>query len=277
MLISRLIGLSLAVGILPGLGLSECIPRDFLAMPLAPSGKAPEAVALEVGYPGVTVDPLGKTIRFADGTELPMGALKDRSPQERLVDASVAEQFAQVYPLDFDLSSRLTPWFDPGRARNDAFFRALYGHSEAGVAKTLVRVDYPGAAKARFSMTSQHCVATQLQAALSAIAEHGAEMDVYLTGIGGSFNWRKIAGTPRLSAHSFGIAVDFNTELGGYWRWSGAAEGMAGSYDNRYPESLVNQMERFGFIWGGKWHHFDGMHFEYRPELIVYSRIVSGR
>jgi hypothetical protein len=34
-------------------------------------------------------------------------------------------------------------------------------------------------------------------------------------------------------------------------------------------------MERFGFIWGGKWHHFDGMHFEYRPELILYARLVQ--
>ena len=27
--------------------------------------------------------------------------------------------------------------------------------------------------------------------------------------------------------------------------------------------------EKHGFIWGGKWDHFDTMHFEYRPELCV--------
>ena len=100
-------------------------------------------------------------------------------------------------------------------------------------------------------------------------------MDSFFATVGGSFNWRVIAGTERLSAHSFGIAVDFNTELGSYWRWSGAAEGKVGDYVNLYPEALVRQMERFGFIWGGKWHHFDAMHFESRPELILYARLVE--
>jgi hypothetical protein len=31
---------------------------------------------------------------------------------------------------------------------------------------------------------------------------------------------------------------------------------------------IVDVFERHGFIWGGKWYHFDTMHFEYRPELI---------
>jgi uncharacterized protein involved in tellurium resistance len=104
-------------------------------------------------------------------------------------------------------------------------------------------------------------------------------MDPLFATVGGSFNWRMIAGTERLGAHSFGIAVDFNRALGGYWRGSGAVEDNVGDnfgdYANRYPEVLVRQMERFGFIWGGKWHHFDGMRFEYRPELILYARLVE--
>jgi hypothetical protein len=31
---------------------------------------------------------------------------------------------------------------------------------------------------------------------------------------------------------------------------------------------IVLTFERHGFIWGGKWGHFDTMHFEYRPELL---------
>jgi hypothetical protein len=30
--------------------------------------------------------------------------------------------------------------------------------------------------------------------------------------------------------------------------------------------------ERQGFIWGGKWWHFDTMHFEYRPEIIAHAK-----
>jgi|GEM_PF-645494 len=27
--------------------------------------------------------------------------------------------------------------------------------------------------------------------------------------------------------------------------------------------------EKHGFIWGGRWKHYDTMHFEYRPEFFV--------
>lgn len=48
-----------------------------------------------------------------------------------------------------------------------------------------------------------------------------------------------------------------------YWRWS-----KSGDYRNRIPEGLVAFFEQNGFIWGGRWSHFDTMHFEYRPELL---------
>jgi hypothetical protein len=32
--------------------------------------------------------------------------------------------------------------------------------------------------------------------------------------------------------------------------------------------SLIKIFEKYGFIWGGKWNHYDTMHFEYRPELL---------
>jgi hypothetical protein len=33
-------------------------------------------------------------------------------------------------------------------------------------------------------------------------------------------------------------------------------------------KSVVQIFEDNGFIWGGKWHHFDTVHFEFRPELV---------
>ncbi|MDD5211432.1 MAG: M15 family metallopeptidase, partial [Sulfuricurvum sp.] len=30
---------------------------------------------------------------------------------------------------------------------------------------------------------------------------------------------------------------------------------------------------KYGFIWGGRWYHYDTMHFEYRPELLAPSCI----
>jgi len=35
---------------------------------------------------------------------------------------------------------------------------------------------------------------------------------------------------------------------------------------------IVDIFERHGFIWGGKWYHFDTLHFEYRPEILALAR-----
>ena len=276
MLRSKLAALSLTLGFMPKVSGDTGSVRDFLAMPLpATRDRSPIALALELAYPDVKVDEgSGKLILY--GQEFDLGDCGATSVQSRLVDPSIADMFAQIYPLDFDLDARLLPWFDPGRVRHDGLLRALYGRNEQEVAAELVRVTYAGpTVQARFAMSIKQGAARQLQAALDAIAREGKLMDDFFRDVGGSFNWRLVAGTNRPSAHSFGIAVDFNTKLGGYWRWSGAQEGNAGSYDNKYPEPMVRHMERFGFIWGGKWHHFDGMHFEYRPELILYARLAK--
>ena len=39
-----------------------------------------------------------------------------------------------------------------------------------------------------------------------------------------------------------------------------------------FPSAIVSLFEDNGFIWGGKWEHFDLMHFEYRPELIIKAK-----
>ena len=53
-----------------------------------------------------------------------------------------------------------------------------------------------------------------------------------------------------------------------YWRWSGPATGGGVHYKNRIPMEIVRVFEKHGFIWGGRWSHYDTMHFEYRPELM---------
>lgn len=248
----------------------SCPGVDFLTLPLG-SGD-PVEVAVEAAYPGSDVDWTGGIFRAPDGTPVPIAPARAVGPAERLEGATFGDMYVYPYPLAFDLTQREVPWNDPGRVRNDAWFRALYGASEAEVRGTLVRAPYEAGVTARFTVTTRQCVATQLQLALDEIETLG--LDPFFESIGGSFNWRVIAGTDRLSSHSFGAAVDFNTDLGGYWRWSGEPEGAVGPYANRTPEALVRAMERRGFIWGGKWHHYDGMHFEYRPDLILLARLL---
>ena len=79
----------------------------------------------------------------------------------------------------------------------------------------------------------------------------------------GTYNCRTVADTGQPSMHSWGSAIDINTAHADYWQWH-----SSGGYINRIPAEIVAIFERHGFIWGGKWAHYDTMHFEYRPELL---------
>jgi hypothetical protein len=253
---------------------ADCGARDFLTLPLPTDARDPVVAALTTAYPDISLD--GDASVLGDKMRLPLGTDGDRKPQDRLNDPSLREQFHDIYPLGFDLDARQVPWFDPGRPRVEALFQALYGSSSAEVKSQLKKTRITGAASATFLMTARQGVACQMAAALHDVAALPIDWAPVFTDVGGSFNWRKIAGTDRFSTHSYGIAFDVNSALGGYWRWSGRPEGDAGDYDNHIPPQVVAVFERYGFIWGGKWHHFDGMHFEYRPELILYARLVKG-
>ena len=91
----------------------------------------------------------------------------------------------------------------------------------------------------------------------------------YILPTAGSYFWREIKGSGKLSPHSFGIAVDLNVKKGIYWQWiRPGMEAMVERVRRDYPQSIVDAFEAEGFIWGGKWNSFDVMHFEYRPELL---------
>jgi len=100
------------------------------------------------------------------------------------------------------------------------------------------------------------------------------------------FSWREIRDSPRKSFHSFGIAIDLLPKGWGnkivYWNWEKHQnpEGwMLTPLSKRWipPLSVINIFEEEGFIWGGKWNIWDNMHFEYRPELILYSEMLENK
>lgn len=251
-----------------------CVPRDFLAEPMPSDLPAPAwRAAILLAYPALRPGDGEDTLLAPDGSPIAALGPMGRPPRARLDAPTLGDQFDPAYPLARDLDSRARPFFDPGRARDQAFFAMLYGDGPATVEADLETVVFGGA---RFRVTARHGAACQLRAAFALLQPHRAALAPFFETVGGGYVWRRIAGTDRLSPHSWGIAIDVNATLGGYWRWTGAAEGAVGTYDNRMPWTLVEAMERSGFVWGGKWHHFDGMHFEYRPELILYGRLLEG-
>jgi hypothetical protein len=84
---------------------------------------------------------------------------------------------------------------------------------------------------------------------------------------GGTYACRPVADTGQRSMHAWGAAIDINPAVADYWLWRRSGRSIP-AYANRVPPDVVSVFERHGFIWGGRWAHYDTMHFEYRPELL---------
>lgn len=154
------------------------------------------------------------------------------------------------------------PEMDPGRARVEALFRAAYGATSAEVSSALVPVKIRGRT-VRFHRRGADAL-RRVAARLDRLGD--PSIDRFFASPGGTFAARSIAGTARSSAHGWGIAIDLDPALGDYWK--NAPAGSPVTWKNRVPQSIVDAFEAEGFVWGGRWFHYDTMHFEWRPELF---------
>ncbi|PTA68078.1 hypothetical protein C8263_09440 [Deinococcus arcticus] len=194
---------------------------------------------------------------------MPLSHSRAATYVDRLNAPGLLDQLATPYPACAPL--RPPAWnVDPGRVRFEPFFRKMYGASAAEVERQLTNVDWFGQ---RLRVTQVNGAAQSLAAVAAELARL-PQVRPFVTPSAGTFNWRTIAGTPRLSVHAYGAAIDLNVARSAYWAWGGYREGQRGiPYRNAFPLALVQVFERHGWIWGGRWYHHDTMHFEYRPEL----------
>lgn len=217
----------------------------------------------------------GSKIQFDDGRIKTEDEAFDSTDLE---DQMHALLYTPGTPLD-------TPTYncDPGTLRCVEFFKKMYGENEAQVRSRLAPVTWPGPRPGRTKriwVTSVNGVDKHLQAVAKELMAR-PHLRPYVTNIGGTFNWRPILGTNRLSPHSFGIAIDINTSRSEYWKWDHKDDWMQDSVEtvlqwrNSVPLEIVDIFERHGFIWGGKWYHYDTMHFEYRPEMLPPRKAVK--
>ncbi|MCE9669411.1 M15 family metallopeptidase [Myxococcus stipitatus] len=151
---------------------------------------------------------------------------------------------------------------DPGRIRFDPLFTATYGDAEARV--DVVPIRFLGQSLKVHRKVEP--VFQRLAARLEALVAKDASLRPFLTNVGGTFVWRDVANTRRRSAHSYGVSLDLNTARAHYWEWQRPRQPVR--WRNAVPQVLVDAFEAEGFIWGGRWYHYDTMHFEYRPELL---------
>jgi D-alanyl-D-alanine carboxypeptidase len=222
--------------------------------------------ALVAAYPDFLASHDDTAIVWKDGTRMPIFAgPANKTPDEIVANPGIADIFAWPYPA----GAAVAPpegGADPGRARPAAFFTKMYGDCRAGaVTAKLADVRWVGGETVKF--TTVNGADKALAAAARDLAALGPAYTNYLTPAAGTYVCRVIAGTERLSMHAFAAAIDINASAGEYWRWEGTDK--LAPYHDRVPIEIVRVFEKHGFIWGGRWTHFDTIHFEYRPELIL--------
>jgi hypothetical protein len=223
-----------------------------------------EAERLIAAYPDQLVAYRDGMIVWRDGTRMVFDDGKVKTHEEKLRHPDLEDQVSECYPKG-PLAAPPGPGFEPGRVRYEPFFRKMYGGSSAEVRANLVRIRWAPSGE-MLEVTRVNGVAEKLRAVGDALARDKAALPYVTASLGGTFNWRRIAGEDRLSAHSFGIAMDIDTRHSDYWRWQNSEKILP--WRNRIPFAVVEAFEKAGFIWGGKWQRFDTMHFEYRPEVF---------
>ena len=224
---------------------------------------------LVVAYSNVLAGHDAEVLRWRDGTAMPVSDGTDsKTFPELLRHASIIDQFRIPYPRG-PLEKPPAVDADPGRFRNTAFFTKMYGDCKKGeVSPHLVSVVWlPKTWGKSIRVTSLNQVNEHLRAVSAEIDALPDKIKRAAYPIAGTYNCRAVADTGQPSPHGYGIAIDLNTAFSDYWYWR--QHGGRILYRNRMPQEIVTIFEKHGFIWGGKWYHFDTMHFEFRPELLL--------
>ncbi|MBU3126413.1 M15 family metallopeptidase [Clostridium tagluense] len=195
-----------------------------------------------------------------------------KNSQEKLENPDLQDTLEQIYPLS-PIRTIMKTDYDPGRTRSYGLLTEIYGSSKKDIESRLTKVKV-GYNNYQFNISNS--AADSLQAVMKEVmplAQRNPNVRTCLLPCSGTFNYRVISGTSRLSPHAFGIAIDLASDKRDYWKWASkeAGEKRLASYANE----LVEIFENHGFVWGGKWSHFDILHFEYRPEIILKARYFT--
>lgn len=237
--------------------------------------EAEAARRLQAAYPDAIREAFSDHIVWRDGTVMPIAADPPQGPNsDPILDS---EDLRAIFQWPYHggavlPTSSAPPLGDPGRARPRRFFDKVYGRCDRGdVRGDLTDVAWvpgvPGPASVKVSR--QQGAASRIATIASKLKALPADTKSRFLVTSGAYNCRAIAGTSRPSAHGYGIAIDIAVKQAAYWRWAKPDAHGRPPYHNSIPVEIVALFEENGFIWGGRWEHFDTMHFEYRPELLL--------
>lgn len=196
-----------------------------------------------------------------------------KSFEQKLANPDLQDMMEQQYPLT-PIKNLMPKNEDPGRGRVYSLLSEVYGGSRNKVESNLVNVNV--GKYSRFNKNNK--AAEELKKVMQElipIAQKNSKVAASLFPSSGTYNYRIISGTGRLSPHAFGIAIDLARDNRDYWQW--ASEKQGAERIASYPQEIVDVFEKHNFVWGGKWYHFDILHFEYRPEIILKARYFGNK
>lgn len=192
----------------------------------------------------------------------------------------LADRYDSIFYKYRTGSLRQIPSYQEMPHRAPDFFYALFGKKETDIRKHCRTIRFLG----RSVFMNRFCIPAlqSVEKDIKVLARHDKEVAQYIhnLSIAYSFKQKQVIGSENLSFHSFGLALDLvpKSYRGKqvYWRWSKVfrKDWYRIPLRQRWapPKAVIDIFEKNGFVWGGKWCHFDTIHFEYRPEIIGYSR-----
>jgi hypothetical protein len=219
-------------------------------------------------YPPSIASRTDEYLIMKNGTKLPISDHRtDKSFNELLEHPDIDDMFYVQYPAGTP-PKPLPKSYDPGRVRFEPLFTAMYGDcSKNQVTAKLRTIDWlPAHNGGRIAVTTMNDVDKALTNVSRELDGLQSASFNFLIPTSGTYNCRAIGGSSARSMHGYGAAIDVNAKLSDYWRWSKDPNNPI--WNNQIPADIVYVFEKNGFIWGGRWYHFDTMHFEYRPELL---------
>jgi hypothetical protein len=235
-----------------------------------------DILCLMMAYPGhiENVEQLSGRVYIVmkSGKRILYDDKKTKSIETKIAYPDLQDMMEQVYPIE-PIKNLVDTNHDPGRARVYSLLHEVYGASQKHIESNLANIKI-GNRVFRFNKNNRATEAVEnVMGELVPLAEKRQDIRNHVYPCNGTYNYRVIAGTNRLSSHSYGIAIDLAQDKRDYWQWVTRAEGHERL--SSYPLEIVELFEENGFIWGGKWGHFDIMHFEYRPEIIIKARYFA--
>lgn len=230
-------------------------------------------LSIMMGYSGAVVDietyDNKVYLIMKSGNRILYDDKKNKTIQEKINNPDLQDMMEQQYNLKNinDIANE-----DPGRIRHYQLLKEVYGNTKKEIEANLKNLKFGNKYYAFNSKNNAYENLNKSMNEVINICKVDNTVYNYIYPISGTFNYRVISGTNRLSPHSFGIAIDLASNKSDYWKWASKEAGKKRL--NSYPKNIVKIFENNNFIWGGKWKHFDILHFEYRPEFIYKAKYL---